>query len=206
MQIIFNEEEMDKVCYVGIAGKSFTIDADAYDRLDAYLNEFRGKLSPEERAESMEDVENRVSELLHQYQSESGKEVVALWMVNDVISKIGLPDGSEMGDTFTYADGESGREKTGSREQSQKTCEKRIMRDPDNQMLGGVCSGLALYVGVDVVIMRLVVVLIMFAGGFGILAYIVLWIVIPLASTPEEKCRMRGIPLTSENLNRFRTW
>lgn len=197
---------MDKVCYVGIAGKSFTIDADAYNRLDAYLNEFRSKLSPAERVESMEDVESRVSELLHQYQSESGREVISMWMVNDVIAKIGLPDGSEMGDTFTYAGGEPGRDRNEGRNQNSGQNEKRLMRDPDNQMLGGVCSGLALYAGVDVVIMRLLVVLVMLAGGFGILAYIVLWIVIPLASTPEEKCRMRGIPLTSENLNRFRTW
>lgn len=193
---------MDKVCYIGIGGKSFTIDTDAYNRLDAYLNEFRAKLAPEERSESMEDLESRISELLKQYETESGKEVVSLWMVNDVISKIGLPDGSQMRDTFSYED-----RKTQYEESEEKPGSRKFMRDPDNQMLGGVCAGLALLAKMDVAVMRLLFVLGLLAtSGAGLVAYIVLWIVIPLADTPEKKCRMHGLPLTSENLNRFRNW
>lgn len=188
---------MDKVCYVGIGGKSFTVDANAYDRLDAYLNVFRSKLSVEERAESMEELESRVAELLHQFMSESGKEVVSLWMVNDVISRIGLPDGSSMDDT--YQQNGSRRENGGT--QTGQT--KKLYRDPRNQMIGGVCAGLAAYADVDVVIIRLLAVLAVFVT-VGLLAYVIFWIVVPVADTADKQCELRGLAPTSENLSRFR--
>ena len=69
---------------------------------------------------------------------------------------------------------------------------RKLFRDPDNKMLGGVSSGLALYFGIDVAIVRILFLALIFAGGFSVIAYIVLWIVLPEAKTITEKVQMRG--------------
>ena len=56
---------------------------------------------------------------------------------------------------------------------------KRLHRTPDNAMIGGVCSGIAEYFDVDPTWLRLLAVLLIFASGFGLVAYVVAWIVIP---------------------------
>jgi phage shock protein C len=57
--------------------------------------------------------------------------------------------------------------------------ERRLHRNTQNKILGGVCSGLAEYFDIDPVLVRLLFVLFTFQGGLGILAYIILWIVVP---------------------------
>lgn len=56
---------------------------------------------------------------------------------------------------------------------------KKLYRSVTDKMLGGVCGGLAEYFDVDPVLVRLIFVLAVIFGGSGILAYIILWIVIP---------------------------
>ena len=80
---------------------------------------------------------------------------------------------------------------------------RRLFRDPDDKRLGGVCSGLAHFLGIDVVFIRIIfLIALLFAGG-GFWAYVIFWIVAPEARTPVEKCEMRGIPPTDDNLRRF---
>jgi phage shock protein PspC (stress-responsive transcriptional regulator) len=57
--------------------------------------------------------------------------------------------------------------------------QKRLVRTPDKAMIGGVCAGIAEYFDVDPTWIRLLAVLLIFASGFGLVAYIVAWIVIP---------------------------
>jgi phage shock protein C len=58
---------------------------------------------------------------------------------------------------------------------------KRLTRDMSNKMLGGVCSGVAKFFGVDPTIVRIVWALLIFGAGFGAFAYIVCWLIIPEA-------------------------
>ncbi len=58
---------------------------------------------------------------------------------------------------------------------------KKLTRDTKNKMLGGVCSGIGNYFGVDPTIVRVVWVLLALGAGFGVLAYIICWLVIPEA-------------------------
>ena len=80
---------------------------------------------------------------------------------------------------------------------------KRLYRDGDNKILGGVAFGLANYFGVDPAIIRILFIVSLFIGGFGLLAYLILWISIPEAKTVGEKMNMKGYPLTLENIEKF---
>ncbi|PSR53304.1 hypothetical protein AHMF7605_07055 [Adhaeribacter arboris] len=73
---------------------------------------------------------------------------------------------------------------------------KKLFRDPEDKKLGGVCSGLALYFGMDVGIVRLLFLLSVLFGGLGIPIYIVLWLVVPLATTITDRVQMQGNPVT----------
>ncbi|MBD1398729.1 PspC domain-containing protein [Pontibacter sp. JH31] len=86
---------------------------------------------------------------------------------------------------------------------------KKLFRDPVDKKLAGVASGIAKYFGVDTAVVRILFLALIFAGGFGILAYIILWVAVPEATTLTEKMQMQGNPVTlssienslKENLN-----
>ena len=80
---------------------------------------------------------------------------------------------------------------------------KKFFRDTDDRKIAGVCSGLALYFGVDVVIIRVLFLIALFCASAGFWAYVAVWVVAPEARTAEEKCALRGLPLTHENLKKF---
>lgn len=78
---------------------------------------------------------------------------------------------------------------------------KKLYRDPSDKILGGVCSGLAQYFGGDVVLWRVILAALFILQGFGLILYIILWIVVPKAITPEDRLRMTGQPVTPNTLN-----
>ena len=80
---------------------------------------------------------------------------------------------------------------------------KRLYRDGDNEILGGVAYGLGNYFGIDPALVRVLFILSIFIGGFGILAYLILWVSIPEAKTVGEKMNMKGYSLTLENIEKF---
>jgi len=183
---------MKKVVTVGIGGRSFVIDEDAYQRLSLYLTRFKERTKMGvQSGDVMEDLEQRISELFTEALG-SRLEVVNINMVNNVISQLGMPDGGTMDEDFGVRDDYAG---TGT--------VKKLFRDPDNKSLGGVCSGLALYLNTDVVLLRVLFVIALFMGGVGFWAYIIFWIVAPMAYTAAQKCEMRGLPVTAENLRKF---
>ena len=77
---------------------------------------------------------------------------------------------------------------------------KKMYRDPDHKVLGGVCSGAAAYFGIDVVIVRLLFFISIFLGGTGLILYIILWIILPEARTITDRLEMQGEPLTLKNI------
>jgi len=77
---------------------------------------------------------------------------------------------------------------------------KKLFRDSDSRVLGGVASGIARYFGADIAVIRLLFVLSIFLAGSGILLYIILWIITPEARTITEKMQMQGEPVTLSNI------
>ncbi|MFY0651966.1 MAG: PspC domain-containing protein [Cyclobacteriaceae bacterium] len=88
----------------------------------------------------------------------------------------------------------------GSYELSEDKEVKKMYRNPDNRVLGGVASGIAAYFGVDITVIRLIFVLSIFLGGSGLILYIVLWVITPEANTITEKMQMQGEPVTLSNI------
>ena len=83
-------------------------------------------------------------------------------------------------------------------EQNEKI--KKLFRNPDDKVLGGVASGLSAYFGIDPTVIRLLFVLTIFFGGAGLIIYIVLWLITPQAKTLTDKMQMKGEPVTLTNI------
>lgn len=208
---------MKKVVNVSLGGRSFSLDEDAYARLTAYFDHFRlclGKDSQSEKEEVMADLENRIAELFSQGTGGASYRVVNLELVTKVVEQLGMPDGSkERAETASTTER---REEDTAREESRResgpdfsysggsgSARRRLFRDLDNKKIGGVCAGLAAFLNVDITVVRIVALIAMLIYGTGFLVYLVLWIVVPVASTPAEKCMMRGFEPTAENMARF---
>ena len=185
---------MKKTINAGIGKRSFVIDEDAYARLDTFLNHFRARVNVADKKEVMEDLEERIAELFSA-ETAGGKTVVDMTLVNKVIAEIGMPDGTdEFASSGTTASAADAPEAKGS---------KKLFRNPDDKVLGGVCSGLAAYFDTDTVLIRVLFVALLICGTAGFWAYLIFWIVTPVAKTPTDKCVMRGLAPTMENLAKY---
>ncbi len=183
---------MKTVINVGIGGRSFIINEDAYQKLDIYLERFKQKTKMGEEAnEVIEELEIRIAELFEEGLC-SNQHVVTIEMVNSVISQLGLPDGSDANTEFS----------TNYTNKEMRT-EKKFFRDPDNKVIGGICGGLAAYLDVDITLVRIIFLVLLICGSFGFWMYVIFWIVAPMAKSASDKCQMRGLPITAENLRRF---
>ncbi|NMM49368.1 PspC domain-containing protein [Marinigracilibium pacificum] len=77
---------------------------------------------------------------------------------------------------------------------------KKLYRNPDDKVIAGVAGGIAAYFGTDTTLIRVLFILGIFAGGTGLILYLVLWIITPIAATITEKVQMRGEPVTLSNI------
>lgn len=185
---------MKKTLTVNISGIVFHIDEDAYEKLNQYLASVRRHFTPDDGCdEIMADIESRIAETLQEKISDS-KLVVSLHDVQAVISQLGEPD--QIG-----GEEEPATEEAGKRIRTEKTA-RRLYRDPDNAILGGVAGGLGAYFQVDTTWIRVAFVLFTFVYGFGPLLYLILWIVVPKARSTAEKLEMKGEKVTISNIER----
>lgn len=174
---------------INIGGIAFYIDEDAYSELKRYLRSLELHFAREESsAEIMSDIESRIAELLKERISDH-KQVVTMADVKDVISVLGTPE-----DIIDDQNGGGGYHRMSS------TSYHRMYRDPDDRIIGGVCSGMAAYWRIEPWIVRLIFILFTLAGGLGGLVYIVLWIVLPVAHTTAQKIEMKGDPVNIHNI------
>ena len=182
---------MKKVVNAGIGGRSFVVDEDAYQRLDTYLSHYRSKLGGGEN-EAMDDLEMRIADLFEE-DIKIPSQVVTLALVERVIDQLGMPDGSQEKEGAAYGFSGSSDEKP----------VKKFLRDPDTKKIAGVCGGIAAYFDIDITLVRVLFLVLLLLGTGGFWIYLIIWIVAPLAQTPAQKCEMRGIPPTAENMDSF---
>lgn len=176
---------MKKALQISIAGTLFSIEDDAYAKLDGYLESVKRHFaSSEDKDEIVVDIESRIGELL----LESKEQVVTIATVERVIK--------EMGDANDFGD-----EEKVERCAPAAPADKKLYRDRDNGIIGGVCAGLAAFFGIDVLWVRLVAIVLAFMHGIGILVYAILWVMIPEAKTSAQKLEMKGTPVTLETLS-----
>ena len=86
---------------------------------------------------------------------------------------------------------------------SESIIRKRYYRDSDEKVLGGVAMGVANYFSIDVSLVRILFLISIFFGGFGVLIYFILWFITPEATTVGEKMSMKGYSVTLENIEKY---
>lgn len=181
---------MKKTLSIHLGRQLFVIEEDAYDRLQTYLKKLEASLANESGiTEIVEDIEMRFAELLKQYLGET-RQVVTIADIQKAISSLGEPE------EITE---EAEQPKQTQSNNQNSNGQKRMYRDMDNAMLGGLASGLAAYLNIDPVIVRAIFVIFGFMG-FGVPVYIILWIIVPSAKTPSERLQMKGKPVNIDTL------
>ena len=196
---------MKKTLTVNLGGTVFNIDEDAYQLLDKYLTNLRIHFQKEEGSEEiMNDFEMRISELFSE-RIRLGYEVITIEHVEEVIKRMGKPEDIFEGEEGKEEKQEKQAESTNEVPSDDKITEgrKKLMRDPDNRILGGVASGIAAYMGWDATAVRLAMIILLFVPYAPIvLLYLILWLVMPQARTATDRLMMRGESVTLENIGK----
>lgn len=179
---------MEKTIIINIGNTIIHIEESAYERLKAYLNEVKNYFANHaDDLEIVTDIENRIAELLTEQLEEQKKQVVDSANVNAVIAQMG-----RVQDFDTAEEGEE--QPVINNTYQHQYVEKKLYRDMDDRVVAGVCAGIAHFVNADPKWIRLATLLISFVGGFGILVYALLWIIMPKAKSRVEKMEMKGEP------------
>lgn len=183
---------MKKVININFQGTIVPIEESSYELLQQYIESLRRYFANEEgRDEIINDIESRISELF-QERLKGGSTCITDDDVNSIIRNMGRPEDfeeAEKGETSENTQsGDSKKEKSESHYQADWSWKgKRLYRDENHKILGGVCSGIAAYFGIDPVIVRIV----FLVSGIGFLAYILLWMFVPGSSMVENGVRKR---------------
>ena len=187
---------MNKTININLGGFFFHIDETAYQKLKRYLDAIARSLSddPQGKNEIIADIEARISELLSERITDA-RQVVNESDIEEIIAIMGQPE--------DYAEAEEAYSENTSYNHKRNTASKKMFRDGDDKFLGGVCSGLGHYFNIDVVWIRLAFLILTLAGfGFGIIGYIILWVILPEAKTTSEKLQMEGEAVNIDNIEK----
>ncbi len=184
---------MKKTISIHLMGVNFLVEEGAYELLDNYLKRLKQAFQhSKDQQEICDDVESRIAELATDKISDK-KHVVTYEEMKAILATLGDPE-----------DFEGSMENDGTNEKSEYQTEsrksRRLYRDYENKSIGGVCAGLAAYLSIDVIYIRIIFILLFFVGGFIVPVYIVLWIAVPEARTNAERLQMQGKPVNIETL------
>ncbi|MFZ4542618.1 MAG: GIN domain-containing protein [Saprospiraceae bacterium] len=184
---------MNKTLNINIGGYPFIINDDAYELLSRYLGSIHQHFKTSESyGEITGDIESRLAEI---FQEKLGaRQIIEMRDIQNAIEIMGKPEdfGAEPldnpgnGSSFSRGDYRTG---------------KRLFRDPEDKVFGGVCSGIAAYFGIsDPLWVRILFVILVFVFGLSIIFYFVLWVAIPEAISSADRLAMRGQPINVSNI------
>ena len=187
---------MNKTVNINLAGIVFHIDENAFETLNNYLNALNNHFKNEEgRDEILKDIEGRIAELFTERMIK--KEAISLTDINEVITIMGEPSQYD-----EEIEPEKPQEQQHKDEDLRQGKRRKVFRDEEGRMIGGVCSGLAHYFDINVFWFRIIFIILLFAIGGGPLMYIILWIAIPSAKTTAEKLEMKGEKVNINNIEK----
>lgn len=186
---------MKKVVKVSIGSIAFTLEEGAHSELELYLNSLETYYSQKEGGdEIVEGIEERLAELL--LERGYGEKVVTVDAAREVMSILGRPEEIE-----SESDSDTQSEKP----------KKKLFRNLQNKLLGGVCAGIASYFAIDPTVVRILTVVFGVVAAIGsdgsglalmVLLYFALWIIIPGAKTVEQRCQMQGERSSVDSIER----
>lgn len=189
---------MKKTLTANISGTVFHIEEDAFEALNRYLGNIRGRFAGTAgRDDIMADIEARVAELFHE-RLDGRRQVVNLTDVEHVVGIMGQPE--------DFMDEETGQDRGAQNAESFASSgsgKRRFFRDTEDKWLAGILGGLGAYIGVDPLWLRIgTIALVLASVGVLIPIYILLWILVPKADSAADRLQMRGEAVTVENIKR----
>ena len=195
---------MNEIKKCSISGISFTLEKEAYARLEEYISSLKMAYDHNpDGAEIIADIEARIAELILSALSDAGQ-TVRKPLIENIIAQLGC------------AEDISGESADDEPIKSDTRIPRRLYRDVENAKLGGVCAGLGKYFDVDTVWIRLVpflpLLVLIFCDGwvasifgnlFGmfIISYIIMWFAVPSAKSARQKLEMNGEPVTVRSIS-----
>ncbi len=194
---------MNKVFNINLGGYPFTIDENAYHHLKQYLGAIDSHFKNSEGFDDITtDIETRLAEIFRE--KLQGRQIVTLSYVTEAINIMGTPEDFGAESNYTGVPKEEAKrtdnKNTHTKAKGQKFG-KRLYRNPDETIVGGVASGISAYFGIeDPIWIRILLAIIIFSGGIGVPLYIILWIALPEAKTAKQKLEMRGEKIDVNNI------
>ncbi len=185
---------MKKTLNINLAGLVFTMDEDAYTILKNYLDSISAHFEKNEgKEEILSDIENRIAENFSAHKNPS-KQVIVIEDVQKVIERMGRVE-----DFFSE---EQSKQNTTQEkyESGNNSAPRRLYRDVQHGIIGGVASGISHYFGIDVTVVRVLFVVLTFFAGITIPVYLLLWIITPKAETFSQKAEMLGKNMTLKDI------
>jgi phage shock protein PspC (stress-responsive transcriptional regulator) len=172
---------MDKTIKINLGGTLFPIDEEAYKILRKYLQDIDNRLkNTPGGAETLEDIELRIAEIFQSQGAAAG--IISKENVESMISIIGKPEDFDT----------ENEEKVKSEPYHGSTSGKKLFKNPDDQIISGVCGGLGAFLNIESVWVRLLFILFTCFFGVGFFVYIALWIALPRADSDSQKREMYG--------------
>ena len=173
---------MDKTIKINLGGTLFHVTEEAYKMLRGYLQEINSILgNTPGAAETVEDIEMRIAEIFQSQGVMAG--IISKENVENMISIIGKPS-----DFITADEDKNPEEKSFSPSGNSK----RLYRNPDDQIISGVCGGLGSFLNMGSVWVRILFILFACFFGIGFFVYVALWIALPMAYSDAQKRDMYG--------------
>jgi phage shock protein PspC (stress-responsive transcriptional regulator) len=189
---------MKKVININFQGRVVPIEETAYEMLKQYIDSLRRYFANEEgRDEIINDIESRIAELFSE-RLKKGVTCITDEDVQSVMASMGRPEDFEAETGTSGGSAANAGSATGAgtgTEQQQSANQQgqagagptygtrgKLVRNADDKIIAGVCSGLANYFHIDPVIMRIIFVVLLFTGGSGLLVYLILWVAVPSQS------------------------
>jgi len=186
---------MKKNIRVNVSGILFNIDEDAYKVLEDYLKRLEQHFKYSQGSkEIIDDIESGIAEMMSAKINES-KTIISISDLDEIMKAMGEPGEIDVQDEHeeneTY---ENGRPKNSK--------QRRLYRNGDAKVIGGVCSGISSYLNIDVVWVRILFLLLLLISGTGFIIYIILWMAVPEATTTSQKLEMEGEPINIDNIEK----
>lgn len=177
---------MKQVININFHGRVVPIEVSAFDLLKEYTDSLNRYFEGEEgREEIINDIESRIGELF-QEKLKAGATCITDEDVQAIIRNMGRPEDFETDSAAADAANNTRSKSSENFYQFNQTGKnKKLYRDENDKVLGGVCSGLAHYFGIDVAVVRIIFVILAISFGFGIIPYLVLWVAVPSTATME---------------------
>jgi phage shock protein PspC (stress-responsive transcriptional regulator) len=173
---------MKKTINVNIGGMMFHLDEDAFEKLNTYLDALKSKFSKMEGGdEIIGDIEGRIAEIFKEKLA-GLREVVSINDVDEMMRIMGDPSSFLDETTETISPGSDG----------QPIVKRRLFRDPEKRVIGGVCSGFAAYFNIDPWLVRVIMIALVAFGGVSGFLYFIFWIAMPKAVTTADRLMMKG--------------